>query len=726
MKLTWTGTRFEARFEYDPSVKDQVKGCGFMFDGKALVWWTTKATTAAKLSKYADESAKAEIANAQGRPPMTLTFSDGRFELRFDYDPNFVEKAKAAGMRWDKEVKCWWVKDSSTAAKFAEFADESAKVALAKGSATVAASQATTIDGHLPRPEGLEYMDFQKAGIAFAVERPVTLIADEMGLGKTIQAIGVINAVHEIRNVLVICPASLKRNWERELKKWLVAIFQIEVVEGKTGAAKVELNGNPQIVIINYDIIGSLAKEIEWDLLIVDEAHYLKGDSLRTKRILGSKNKKGEVEEQGIKAARKLWLTGTPIVNRPKELWNILHASDPVSFSNFFAFAKRYCDARQNKWGWDFSGASNLEELQGKLRSTMMVRRMKRDVLKDLPAKRRQVVELNGLDKEMKASIRAEEEAMEAKKDAIEAAQARVDVARLGDNEEEFKAALEALRMAYRVAFEEMSRIRHQVALAKVPAVLEWLDDAELDKVVVFAHHHDVIDQIKAHFGSAAVELTGETPNAKRQEAVDRFQEDPSCKVFIGSIQAAGVGITLTSASHVVFAELDWVPGNMSQAEDRCHRIGQDERVNIYHLVLNGSLDARMAHLLVEKQEWIDRLTDAERLQPVEPIRIQWKNETPEQVEIREGLKKSAKTHVLGFEIEKITVEQVAEVHQALRVLAGVCDGAVKRDGCGFNGGDSRVGHELAGRAKLTKSQAILGYKVLQKYHRQVGLSFKL
>jgi hypothetical protein len=256
--------------------------------------------------------------------------------------------------------------------------------------------------------------------------------------------------------------------------------------------------------------------------------------------------------------------------------------------------------------------------------------------------------------------------------------------------------------------FNEISRLRHDTAVAKVPAVIAHLEDAIGEgehKVVLFAHHHDVVNEVREHFGDRCVVLTGETPMADRQAAVDRFQADSNCSLFIGSITAAGVGITLTAASHVVFAELDWVPGNMSQAEDRCHRIGQTDSVLIQHLVLEGSLDAVMARTLVEKQDVIDLALDVERAklldEPVAPFTSAASRFSPEK---------------LRAEAERMTPEQVNAVHYALRYLAGMCDGAQARDDMGFNGADTRIGHSLAEAPFLSPRQAALGKKIVLHY----------
>jgi hypothetical protein len=198
---------------------------------------------------------------------------------------------------------------------------------------------------------------------------------------------------------------------------------------------------------------------------------------------------------------------------------------------------------------------------------------------------------------------------------------------------------------------------------------------------------------------------------ATRQANVDRFQTDPTCKVFIGGILAAGVGITLTAASQVVFAELDWVPGNVTQAEDRCHRIGQRDMVNVQHLVLEGSIDARMAAVLVDKQEVLAAALDTERAE-VEPVIAPVKE------------KPAATDRLTRPVIEKeavlMTEERKVAILQGLQMLAGMCDGARELDGSGFNKLDTRIGQQLAYQDTLTDRQAVLGAKLVNRYRRQL------
>lgn len=629
---------------------------------------------------------------------------------RSTYDER--EIPKQAGFRWNPAQKIWWTDDPAKAAKIGQYADEKAATAIneavAKKNAAIEASKATDAAVDIPAPDGIAYLPFQRAGIAYASQRPATLIADEMGLGKTIQAIGVINMDPEIKTVLVICPASLKINWQRELTRWLTRPLKIGIVNG-------QWLPDWDIIIINYDVLkkwDSTLKQTQFDLLICDEAHYLKNPKAqRTNQVLGKWDRDPDKRIPAIQATRKLFLTGTPIVNRPIELWPMLHSLQPDSLGKSWrGYVMRYCNGHETRWGWDVSGASNLSELQEKLRSTLMVRRLKRDVLTELPAKRRQVIELpaNGCSE----VIEAEQSAWRAHEERLSELKARVELSKASDNPADYEAAIQNLREGAQAAFNEISRLRHETALAKIPMVIDQLKETleAVDKIVLFCHHKDVVAAIQTEMGDSCVILTGDQNQTQRQEAVDRFQSDPSIKVFIGTIGAAGVGITLTAAAHVVFAELDWVPGNVTQAEDRCHRIGQTNSVLIQHLVLDGSLDCRMAHVLVAKQEVIDQALDKD-LPKSEPVIPSAGTCATENVS-RETVEKEA---------HDLSPDMVLAIHTALKIVAGMCDGARDLDGVGFNKMDARIGHDLAARLQLTQKQAALGKRIVWKYKRQFG-----
>jgi len=649
---------------------------------------------------------------------MQLIHTDNIYVAQSKFEERHIPKA--AGFRWDPREKRWWTDDIEKAAKLAEYADDEVKALLEahqeKKQASRVLSRASDADVVIPVPAGLQYLPYQKAGIAYAMQRPSTLIADEMGLGKTIQAIGVINADDTVQRVLIVCPASLKINWQREFTRWSVRSYSIGIANGGKFP-------ETDVVICNYDILTKnleAIQAVQWDVLIADECHYAKNKKAQRSKAL-----------YAIQAKRRLFLTGTPIVNRPAELFPIVNALDSKTFGNFMKYALRYCDATKNRFGWDFSGSSNLEELQDKLRTTIMVRRLKRDVLTELPAKRRQVIEFpaNGC----AAVIRAEMDAAAHFEDMIAELRARVALADAADDEEGYRAAIEELRAGTRAAFTEISRLRHETAVAKIPYVIEHVRECveSSGKVIVFAHHLDVINALVEAFGTESVCLQGSTPQRERQAAVDRFQNDPSVKVFVGSITAAGVGITLTAASHVVFAELDWVPGNVTQAEDRAHRIGQANSVLIQHLVLEGSLDATMARTIVAKQEAIDgALNNQYNVEELEDAALReirsaaadaeaeakWNAEHPKP-ERKERKPRQKKQRA----VEVFTETQIAAMNTALMTLAGMCDGAETRDNVGFNKFDAFVGRSLAMGGIHTSGQAELAKSILKKYHRQIG-----
>lgn len=570
--------------------------------------------------------------------------------------------------------------------------------------AAAKASRAADTDVAIPVPAGRELLPYQKAGVAYALQRSGTLIADEMGLGKTIQAIGVANAVGAKR-ILVVCPASLLSNWRNEIQRWQTLNHKVQVI--RAGCAWRAVEG---WTVINYDIVRRYErlKAVEWDLVIFDETHYLKNPKTkRTRWLLGGG--RGEEKVEPIQGARKVLLTGTPITNRPAEIFPLLKYLDGKRWSSFGAFARRYCGGSFNGYGIDAAGASNLDELQERLRSTVMVRRLKADVLTELPAKRRQIVTV---DVEGIESIVDREFAVHERNEAaLAAASYAAQKAEVDGTPEEYRAAVDALQKIKGIAFAEVAKVRHDTAVAKVPAVVKHLENTS-GKVVVFAHHRDVVHGIVTALASqGVVSITGDTPNEQRQTIVDRFQTDPVVRFFVGNIQAAGVGLTLTAASHVVFAELDWVPGNVTQAEDRCHRIGQRESVLVQHLVIDGSLDAKMAETIVAKQEMIDKALDVEA-GPIEFAVYEPATTAPAMP--------AAAIEKRPAPVVDLTEEQIAAVHEALRCVAGLdTDRAQALNGIGFSKMDTRFGNELAERGRLTPRQAAAGMKLAHKYRRQ-------
>lgn len=589
------------------------------------------------------------------------------------------------------------------------------------------ASRATDAAITVPVPEGMELMPFQRAGIAYALKRDGTLIGDEMGLGKTIQAVGFANTI-DAKRILVVAPATLLVNWRNEIEKWQTLDLPIFIIRPK----RVFTGKVDGWYIINFDIVSryeEVLKATPWDLEVIDECQYLKTRSAkRTLTLLGGtktdKKTKQRERVEPVEAKRKLMLTGTPIMNRPAELFPILHHLDAKRWTTFGSFAKRYCGGYANGYGYDASGASNLEELNARLRETVMVRRLKVDVLTELSAKRRQIVTLESEDEEVQAAVRREVETFERNEAAVAKASAEVHRAEAEGDEGRYQEAVKKLRAVQGVAFTEMALVRHETALAKLPAVIEHIQSTT-DKILIFAWHRDVVAAIcKAMTSEGVVSITGDTPNEQRQSIVERFQTDPDIRVFVGNIKAAGVGLTLTASSHVIFAELDWTPSSVSQAEDRAHRIGQRESVLVQHLVLNDLLDARMAKMIVSKQAIIDKALDHKTtidlsadapVVPIAPPQSAGQNAEPAKADAFAERRKK-----LDAIAAKLTADHIAAIHEALRVVASYdSDRASSLNDVGFNKMDTMYGCELAERASLTPRQAAGAMKMVRKYRRQ-------
>jgi len=680
-------------------------------------------------------------------------------------------------------------KGRANCARLAEIADDSAKAVLAGTADAVEASRATDLTAAQadvvivegPRADRHSF-GYQRAGVASILARRNAgcrgiIVGDEMGLGKTAQALLTINSDPRVRTTLIVCPASLRLNWALECAMWLARPAAIHIVDSavkvppsvlaRAGAHTITSGPVPPadatIVIANFDrtrakrikdaegnVIATLTNALQdslmarsWDLLVIDEAHRLKNaKALQTVACFGTKAKRGVAAVPGLaqRSSFLLLLTGSPIPNKIVELWPLLDAVAPEAFPSFFGFAKRYCDAHQeevarDKTVWIMDGASNLEELQGVLRSTCLIRRLKADVLHDLPSKTRQLVvlPLNGA----AAAVGRETAAWEEYEEDVEELRAQADLAHAAGDMVAYEIAVARLRKAQTVAFEGLSKHRHAVAVAKVPAVIahiEALLEDGVQKLVVMAHHRDVVAAIVAGMpaGTNPVSLTGDTSMADRQAVVDRFQTDPTCRVFVGNIQAAGVGITLTAASTMVFAELDWVPANVSQAEDREHRIGQTANVLIQHLVFDGSLDQRMAEILIAKQAIADAALDTRRAAIVIP-EVQAREPRPERpapvatvdvnapVEAREGTRIGARRPA-AYPVATDLQRDAAAT--AMRTLASMDqDHAMEDNGIGFSKSHTRIGHALAHLARpMTDGEVWLAAQLATIFRGQLSV----
>jgi len=535
-------------------------------------------------------------------------------DVFIDYDPDgrrFVatgrdcydcrELLKAAGCRWDPKAKKWWRSEPpagwTLTGRAQRAVDAAAQARVETKRLSSAADADVSID--IPLPDGLELHPFQRVGVQFLATHDSALVGDEMGLGKTVQVIGAMNVVQP-RSTLIVAPLSLTYNWRNEAAKWSTLDLSVGVANAKQWP-------ETDVVIIHPDILVKHQFELHrhWGLIVVDECHFFKnGKTQRSKALF----------DRGVQADRKWALSGTPIPSRPVELQKVLHWLQPdCSEWSWWHYTSTYCGAYEDRFGRHCDGASQLARLQDELRSRVMIRRLKRDVLSELPPKVRQLVVLDPSSVTgAKAALAAEQRAEKAAEKEQAAAKKALETAKPGT--QEYDAAVRRLTRP-EIEFESMSTVRHNSALVKAPAVaahVRNLLDGGIPKIVVWAHHHDVIDLLVDELGQfGVVSITGETSQADRQSAVEAFQAADDARVFVGSITAAGTGITLTAASVAVFAELDWVPGNITQAEDRIHRIGQDaDSVLVQHVVLDGSIDARLASTLVAKQAVADKALD--------------------------------------------------------------------------------------------------------------------
>lgn len=399
------------------------------------------------------------------------------------------------------------------------------------------------------------------------------LLADEMGLGKTHEALGWLKLNPDKRPVIVVCPAFLKWVWES------IASFhfdmQSEVLQG-TKPTKIRLTKSHPLLIINYEILQywlPYIQKLEPQVVALDEVHYIK--NRRAKRTKA-------VKELCKGIPYLLGIGGTPSVNRPVELWPILNLIAPKEFPSFLSYAFRYCKPVRLPWGWLYKGADNLSELHNKLISLMMIRRLKKDVLKELPDKIRQIIPLQV-------------------EDGGEYSQAETNFIRWLTK----KSISKAKRAKKAKQLAKMGYLKRLAAELKMKSVLNWIDgflETNDGKLVLYCVHRKIVQMLHEKYRKISVVVDGSVTNRKRKIAVRSFQNNKSTRIFIGNIKAAGLGITLTAASVLAFVEMSWTPGDHTQAEDRIHRIGQKDPSTIYYFVARNTIEENLCRLIQKKQ----------------------------------------------------------------------------------------------------------------------------
>ena len=504
--------------------------------------------------------------------------------ISFPYNAKLVENVKLhlPGRRWNPEIRKWRCPISIEAIeKLAEWEfdlDDNLKEILMRSQIRI--TELGTLD--IPGLRKQLY-PFQEQGVAFAdAKKGRVLIADEMGLGKTVQALAYLQLHPKKRPVVIVCPASLKLNWMRETVRW-IDYKKIEILAGKKTHRP-----SGDIIIINYDILynwTAVLRQVKPQVIITDECHYYKNNSA---------NRTKAVKMLAKKVPHFIALSGTPIVNRPVEGFNAINIIDPTVLPSFWHFAERYCGATNNGFGWDFGGATNTEELHVKLVNSIMIRRKKKDVLKDLPDKSRAFIpfELDNYS-----------EYQQVENNFINFVQ-------------QTKGTEAANRVAGAEHLAQIEELKQTAVRGKMKNVVGWIRnflESSDEKLVVFATHRFVIDRLMKEFPNISVKIDGSVSAEQRDRNVLAFQRHENIRLFVGNIKAAGVGITLTAASNVAFIEFPWSPGELVQAEDRLHRIGQKESVTVYYLLADGTIEEKMAKMLDEKRIVLDKILDGEQ-----------------------------------------------------------------------------------------------------------------
>ena len=417
-------------------------------------------------------------------------------------------------------------------------------------------------------------LEHQKIAIEKLTGSKRFILADDMGLGKTTATI--IAALETgAKKILIICPASLKINWQREIENYTDR--SVFISEGK------KFSLEHDFVIVNYDILKnfhdtkdkskSLLNQGNFDLVILDEAHMVSNaQAQRTKLI-----------NHYAKNIKIVWLlTGTPMTSRPMNYYNLLYLIESPVAQNWMAYAIRYCQGYQFTAGkrkvWNVTGASNLEELRDRT-SKQILRRLKEDVL-DLPDKIITPVYLRLQSKEY-------EELMGEYYDWYD------------KNPDESSSLT--------VQFSKLMKVRKVIANEKVKQTIEFAENImdQGKKVIIFTNFTDTLQSIYQHFGKQAVYLDGSCSNSVRQQAVDAFQNDDKVKVFVGNLKAAGVGLTLTAAEVVIMNDLSFVPAEHAQAEDRAYRYGQKSNVLVYYPLFDNTIEGAIYDILNKKKDII-------------------------------------------------------------------------------------------------------------------------
>lgn len=527
---------------------------------------------------------------------MRLEFvpKTGAFLLR-GQGQDYQDAAREAGLDWSKPARLYYTRNPYAALHFWPYATEAAADELFELRLAYERSWAQTYHGpHIVCPEGMEYHPFQEAGIDFARSRQHTLIGDSMGLGKTVQAIGTASEC-QMERVLAVVPAAARYQWAREVSKWYVHPKGRRVRTYPVTKAKDGVDFSAHWIIISYDLlrnadIHELLCRGSYDQLVLDEGHLLKTyEAKRTRAVFGT----GEWEPLAERAEKRVALTGTPLPNRPRECYTLARGLDfdAIDRMSEDTFKARYNPSMRLSNGHVLEETGRLPELHNRLRCNFMVRRLKKDVLHQLPPMSLDLVYLER-NAEVQRVLKAE--------DLL-----GIDPSALGQMDEETQG--------------QVATLRREMGEAKVPLFVERirrLFDDGLDKMGLFVWHKSVIRELEAKLGSFGIaKVDGSCTPVQKDRNKRRFIEDPSCRLFIGQIQAAGTALDGLQkvASFVDIGEPSWTPGENEQVIDRFHRDGQRDGVQGNILVAPGSFDEKVMGKILGKAEDTALTLDAKK-----------------------------------------------------------------------------------------------------------------
>jgi SNF2 family DNA or RNA helicase len=532
--------------------------------------------------------------------------------VSFGYDPVMVRSVKQiAGITWHAKTKAWRAPMTSIreVVKWGETfkkpisAEVRNRLSDTENSLSQLkeASYQTDADIDIPELHGT-LLPYQKAGVAYAVKARQTFIADEMGLGKTLQAISTLEMANREAPsypAVVVCPATLVLNWRAEYARWLPHRRVAVVTDRKNFPTDYD------VVVVGYSNVTTWEKQLSsHKSYVFDESHYCKTPTAqRTKSAV-------KIAKSAPTNGVVLCLTGTPVTNRPAEYASQLKILGKIDkFGGEWGFYRRYCDAYKDKWGqWHLEGHSNLDELNERLRSICYIRRTKKQVLTELPPVLHDPVLVDGTAAGMKEYKKAEADIV---KYLVERAKEIALELGLSPHSAAVQAKIRAESNQHLV---RLSVLRRLAARAKMPVIQEWVESrlAEGRKVVIAAHHRDIVDELARLYGNLRIQGGMDINDIEEQKKKFMELSVEEAPVIVLSIQAAKTGHNLQVAQDVLFVELPWTPADVDQTYSRCHRLGQKSSVTATYLLASGTIDEDIYSLIERKRNVVNQAVEGE------------------------------------------------------------------------------------------------------------------